>query len=366
MVPWSVPSRAPFTQRGGRSREPPDSRPCRPSGGVYTAINEPEVAASVSDKTLTISVNGRSSSVVLPVRTSGFEYVIAPRQCIQIPTGYYVRCYNNSGSTGSKRVRLKSSISGDQPRPLIVTYSDDFDSNYYSTTISAENMGTICSDEHVRDWLNRFWTMDNVSSATATFGIHFYIAKVGQTLYNTSLLEGSSTGGLTATYDAESGWSVTSNSYSGRAAEVAYSSNISSNKTVPDGIYPLYVAFVGDSITSVVAGGSPSYAMPPSPNLNAANARLSYTTEGNSMIFKSIYNISGSYPTCSSVKLSVQDEDTGNTWVNRTISKDDGYQNEYFPNQVNLNDYVLNRIITPLYEVSLLDEDGNIIAAKNF
>lgn len=39
MVPWSVPSRAPFTQRGGRSREPPDSRPCRPSGGVYTAIN---------------------------------------------------------------------------------------------------------------------------------------------------------------------------------------------------------------------------------------------------------------------------------------------------------------------------------------
>lgn len=303
---------------------------------------------------------------MLPVRTSGFEYVIAPRQCITIPTGYYVRCINNSGNTGTKRVRLESSISGDQPRPLIVTYSDDFDSNYYATTISAENMGTICSDEHVEDWLNRFWIMDNVSSATATFGIHFYIAKVGQTLYETNLLEGNSMSGLTATYDAESGWSVTSNSFSGNAIGVVYSSNISSNKTVPDGIYPLYVAFRGDSITSVVAGKSPSYTMPPSPDLNAAKAKLSYTTESNYMIFKSIYSISGSYPICSSVRLSIKDETTGNTWVNRTISKDDGYQDDSFPNWVNLNDYVLNRIITPSYEVSLLDEDGNIIAAKNF
>lgn len=68
MVPWSVPSRAPFTQRGGRSREPPDSRPCRPSGGVYTAINSGNVPVN------NITLNTITVSNVLPFEGCTPEY----------------------------------------------------------------------------------------------------------------------------------------------------------------------------------------------------------------------------------------------------------------------------------------------------
>lgn len=215
---------------------------------VFNAINS--LDASVSENTLTISLNGKSTNVTLPVRTSNIRWVFVGRRyyrtntrctistAISATRGYTRDAQSNFSRTSDSdgKACLKGWFTESettQIRPYISSIS---------TLMDRSDLTTILSTENIAQWMNEYFLIEGIDVIASST---YYIG-LGITSSDTpSYYPPGTTGGIScsASYTKDGGWAISNISYGSTSNYVSYDSSSNSGS--------MYVV-----VTFLGAGGS--------------------------------------------------------------------------------------------------------------